>query len=326
MLSSTSEAQDARAQAGSVLRVVVHSVHNASSGVRALMLRPESGTSLPAWEPGSHIDVYVPGVGPRQYSLCGDPRVRDEWTIAVQLEADGRGGSSWMHRAEPGLVLEVGVPRNQFPLVDADSYYFIAGGIGITPLLAMVRTLPEHKPWKLLYGGRSLSSMAFAEDLRTYADDRVVLHPQDTHGLLDIAQFTALLEAGDAVYACGPPAMLRAVEEQSENWPRGVLHIERFAPQEQPASQSGSFEVVLARSNKSVRVESEETIVQALSRIGVSVTTVCQEGVCGTCETAVLQGIPEHRDSVLSEEERLESQTMMLCCSRAVSERLILDL
>lgn len=306
--------------------LVIEAVNEVAEGVCSITLTPQTSGPLPSWEPGAHIDVYIPEIGARQYSLCGDPKNQNEWTIAVQLERDSRGGSKWMHRLSPGSRVKVGTPRNNFPLIKAERYFFIAGGIGITPILAMIKSLSPIQDWKLLYGGRSRSTMAFSQDLSDYGGAQVLLCPQDVNGIPDIASFAEDVKSTDAIYACGPPAMLREIERLSEKWPSGVLHLERFASRELTAPTTSSFEVVLARSQQSVRVEPTESIVSALSRIGVKVTTVCQEGVCGTCETLVLEGTPDHRDSVLSKEERAAGKTIMLCCSRSLTDRLVLDL
>lgn len=308
-----------------MLEAVVADIRDVADGVRFFLLQAADGTPLPEWSPGAHIDIHIPQIGPRQYSLCGRA-VQPGWGIAVQREANGRGGSVWMHGLRVGDRVLAGSPRNHFPWKQARAYYFVAGGIGITPLLSMIRALPPGKNWALLFGGRSLSTMAFAQDLVAMDPQRVTLVPQDRHGIPDLADFLKYLGPEDAVYACGPPPMLQSLETLAETWPPGILNIERFAPRTALMAAGGPFTVKLARSGRTVTVAPEESIVEALKRIGVKVTVVCKEGVCGTCETRVVAGQPDHRDSVLSKEERAAGKTMMVCCSRSTTDQLTLDL
>jgi ferredoxin-NADP reductase len=203
----------------------------------------------------------------------------------------------------------------------------IAGGIGITPLLSMVRQLDKGgADWRLLYGGRRRASMGFIDDLVALGE-RVTIWPQDSHGLLDLDTLLAAPRAGAVVYCCGPEALIAAVEARCASWPRGALHIERFRPR--PGALDGpstTFDVVAARSGVTVTVTPDQTIVEALERAGVVVPTSCREGTCGTCESYVLEGIPDHRDSFLLDDEKEENATMMVCCSRSLSDRLVLDL
>ena len=280
--------------------------------------------ALPAWEPGAHIDVMLPGDLERQYSLCGDqddPR----WRIAVLREPESRGGSAAIHELSPGARLRVRGPRNNFALEPADDYLFIAGGIGITPLLPMIRRLDV--PWQLLYGGRRRASMAYAEELMAAHGDRVTLWPQDTHGLLDLDAWLGRPRSGTAVYCCGPEPLIAAVEERCATWPPDALHVERFRPRAGAGDvrADGPFDVVLARSGATVTVGEGQSILDALEDAGMFVEFSCREGVCGTCATVVLDGLPDHRDSFLDEAERTSNQTMMLCCSRALTPSLVLD-
>jgi ferredoxin-NADP reductase len=297
-----------------------------AEGVLGITFGAAHDAPLPAWEPGAHIDVILPNGLTRQYSLCGDPAASDRWNIGVLRETQSRGGSSFLHDdLKVGDQLTVRGPRNHFRLVDARRYVFIAGGIGITPLLPMLRTLGSRRPWTLLYGGRSRASMAFTDLLRALPGD-LLIRPQDEHGLLDLDTHLAGVDSSCAVYCCGPEPLVQAVERHAKAWPAGTLHVERFQPREVVAVADRAFEIVLARSGRSLTVEPHQTIVDALRKSGTYVETVCQEGTCGTCETAVLEGIPDHRDSVLSDVERASNRVMMLCCSRAVSDRLVLDL
>ncbi|MDQ0906274.1 ferredoxin-NADP reductase [Streptomyces canus] len=296
----------------------------AADGVLALTLRHPLGEQLPQWEPGAHIDVVLgPGLE-RQYSLCGDPADRTAWRIAVLREPAGRGGSAHVHeQLEPGDKVRVRGPRNHFALRPAPRYLFIAGGIGITPILPMLAAAEaEGAEWTLLYGGRTRESMAFTEELSRYGD-RVTVAPQDQTGLLDLASVLDGVPEGTLVYCCGPGPLLDAVEERC---PAGLLHVERFTPKEQPAAENTQFEVELAQTGTTVTVAPDVSVLDAVRASGVEVLFSCTEGTCGTCETDVLDGTPDHRDSVLTDEEREAGETMMICVSRCRGKKLVLDL
>ncbi|WP_030439943.1 PDR/VanB family oxidoreductase [Actinoplanes subtropicus] len=303
-------------------RLAISRHEAAADGVVVLELRDPAGSDLPEWAPGAHIDLTpAPGVV-RQYSLCGDPADRSVWRIAVLREPDGRGGSQAVHdKLREGDLVEVDGPRNHFPLVPAPRHLFIAGGIGITPLLPMMAAAAE---WRLHYGGRTLGSMAFRDELRAAYGSRVFLHPQDETGLLDLDAILAGEPADTPVYCCGPEPLLAAVEQRCAGRP---LHVERFAPKEQGEPvRAESFEVELARSGRTLTVPPGTSILRAVEEAGVEVLWSCTEGTCGTCETAVLGGEVDHRDSLLTPEERAKNDTMFVCVSRAAGPRLILDL
>ncbi|MGW0945474.1 PDR/VanB family oxidoreductase [Streptomyces sp. NPDC002623] len=296
----------------------------AADGVLALTLRHPLGEPLPVWEPGAHIDVVLgPGLE-RQYSLCGDPADRAAWRIAVLREPAGRGGSAHVHeQVRQGDKVRVRGPRNHFALRPAPGYRFVAGGIGITPVLPMLAAAEAAgTEWSLLYGGRSRASMAFTEELAGYGD-RVTVAPQDESGLLDLGSVLDTLPEGTLVYCCGPGPLLDAVEERC---PAGALHVERFQAREQPAGEDGEFEVELAQSGRTLTVAPGVSVLDTVRAAGVEVLYSCAEGTCGTCETDVLEGEPEHRDSVLSPAEREAGETMMICVSRCRGKRLVLDL
>ncbi|WP_280424534.1 PDR/VanB family oxidoreductase [Nocardia carnea] len=300
---------------------------SAADGVVTVTLADPDGGAVPAWEPGAHIDLVLGDVT-RQYSLCGDPADSTSLQVAVLREADGRGGSVYVHdKLEVGDVLDVGGPRNHFALVTAPSYLFVAGGIGITPILPMVRALAgQGKPWQLLYGGRTRESMAFAGEVASAYPARVRVRPQDEYGLLDLAAALDAAAPGTAVYCCGPEPLLRAIEAECGERDHLALHIERFAPKEITTAPAGAFEVELARSGAVVTVAETESVLDALQRSGADVDFSCREGTCGTCEVAVLAGRPEHRDSVLTEDEQAANDAMMICVSRSCTPRLVLDL
>ncbi|MYS69903.1 2Fe-2S iron-sulfur cluster binding domain-containing protein, partial [Streptomyces sp. SID5926] len=283
---------------------------------------------LPAWEPGAHVDVVLgPGLE-RQYSLCGDPADRAEWRIAVLREKDGRGGSAYVHgELRAGDEVRVRGPRNNFRLEPAPRYRFVAGGIGITPVLPMLAAAEEAgAEWTLLYGGRTRAGMAFTQELARYGD-RVTLVPEDESGLLDLASVLDDLSPDTLVYCCGPGPLLDAVEARC---PAGSLRVERFRPKEADADASAEgeaeFEAVLARSGRTVVVPPGVSVLDAVRGAGVEVLYSCTEGTCGTCETEVVEGDPDHRDSVLTEEERAAGETMLICVSRCRGRRLVLDL
>jgi ferredoxin-NADP reductase len=213
-------------------------------------------------------------------------------------------------------------PRNNFPLAAADGYLFIAGGIGITPILPMLAA--ARAPWRLVYGGRTRDSMTFLDELARYGD-RVTVWPQDQHGLLDLDTLLGAARPGTAVYCCGPEPLLRAVEERC---PPETLHVERFCPST-PATPPGdaAFQVELTSSGEVIDVPAGVSVLAAVRAAGIDVLSSCAEGTCGTCETGVLDGVPDHRDSILTPAER-ESTTdfMMICVSRARTPRLVLDL
>lgn len=308
--------------------LVVARRETAADGVLVLTLRHPLDERLPAWEPGAHVDVVLgPGLE-RQYSLCGDPADRAQWRIAVLREKDGRGGSAHVHgELRAGDEVRVRGPRNNFRLEPAPRYRFVAGGIGITPVLPMLAAAEEAgAEWTLLYGGRTRAGMAFTQELARYGD-RVTLVPEDESGLLDLASVLDDLSPDTLVYCCGPGPLLDAVEARC---PAGSLRVERFRPKEAdgdaPAEAEAEFEVVLARSGRTVVVPPGVSVLDAVRGSGVEVLYSCTEGTCGTCETEVVEGDPDHRDSVLTEEERAAGETMLICVSRCRGRRLVLDL
>ena len=308
------------------LTFLVRQVRWEAQDVVSVLLESADGSPLPPWTPGSHLDLHLPNGLTRNYSLCGtpDPRV---WRIGVLREPQGGGGSAYIHDSlRVGAELPGHGPRNNFLLEPATSYQFIAGGIGITPILPMIRQAEEQGiPWQLLYGGRARSSMAFLDELALYGD-RVRVHPQDELGLLPLDDVLREPVDGCLVYCCGPGALMDAVEAAMAAWPAESLVIERFRPVEhvEPTS-TDAFEVVAAKSGVSVTVAPGESVLAALERIGVTIPNSCREGICGTCETRIVEGVADHRDSLLSDAERESMATMMVCVSRAAGSRLVLD-
>ncbi|MDH3005442.1 PDR/VanB family oxidoreductase [Gordonia alkanivorans] len=310
------------------IEAVVSGVRSEGIGVVSLSLEAGDGTALPDFSPGAHVDLDLGNDLVRQYSLCG-PRHEPTWRIAVLRERESRGGSERAHRLSCGDRVRVRGPRNHFPLEDADEYLFIAGGIGVTPILPMLRDAEERGiPWSLHYGGRTRDSMAFAAELAGY-DDKVHLYPQDEVGVLDLTRILGGPHEGVGVYCCGPEGLLTAVESETGSWPHGALHTERFSPAEPVGPRIGDtpFEVECQMSGVTVTVAEDETILEAVERTGgVIVSSSCREGTCGTCEATVLDGVPDHRDSVLTDDERDAGDVIMTCVSRACTARLVLDL
>ncbi|MEU2439761.1 PDR/VanB family oxidoreductase [Streptomyces rubradiris] len=311
------------------LDLVVARRTDEADGVVSLDLRRADGAPLPAWTPGAHIDLVLAPDLVRQYSLCSSPQDARVWRVAVLREEGGRGGSRHVHDGlSEGDPVRARGPRNHFPLEDAEKYLFIAGGIGITPIVPMLeRAEQRSRAWELVYGGRTLASMAFRDALVTRYGERVRVRPEDVYGLLDLDALLGTPRPGTLVYCCGPETLLKAVEERCAHWPAGALHVERFTPKElQAPLLDGAFEVELARSGVTVTVPPDKSVLRAVEEAGVPVLSSCREGTCGTCETTVLEGTVDHRDSLLTPAEREAHDTMMICVSRAACPRLVLDL
>ncbi|GGL35622.1 PDR/VanB family oxidoreductase [Nocardia jinanensis] len=299
------------------LRLVVDSIRDEADEVLGFDLRAAGGGPLPIWRPGAHLDLFLPSGRHRQYSLCGNPRERFRYRIAVRRIADGAGGSLELHRdIRPGDALRARGPRNAFTFVEAPAYLFVAGGIGITPILPMVRAAGGRG--RLVYTGRSRATMPFVADLPG-ADIR----PDDEYGPPDIPELIATAPPGAAVYVCGPPPMLAAARRSIfEHNPTGSLHTEQFSA---PAVLDGKeFDLTLARTGRTLRVGARETALAAIGRAVPDAAYSCRQGFCGTCRTAVLAGEVDHRDRALADTER--ATHMLPCVSRAAGDTLVLDL
>ncbi|MEV1018787.1 PDR/VanB family oxidoreductase [Streptomyces sp. NPDC050264] len=308
------------------LRLLVTRHEEIADGVVTLRLE---GHELPAWQPGAHLDLVLPSGLVRQYSLCGDPEDTSSYTVATRLipaGEGGRGGSREVHeQLREGAEVEVRGPRNRFPLTaDAPAHLFVAGGIGITPVLPMLRAAAARgSDWKLLYGGRTRASMPFLEEVEKLGAGagRVTVVAEDTDGLPDLAAALAATAPDTAVYCCGPEGLMAAVEAAL---PSGrTLHLERFAPRNS-ADGNGPFEVELRRSGKVVDVPADSTVLAAVRAELPYISYSCEQGFCGTCQQRVLEGEIDHRDELLTDAERDDS--MLICVSRARGERLVLDL
>ncbi len=307
------------------VELTVTSMLHPAEDVAELRLARADAQPLPPWTPGAHIDVVLSPELVRQYSLCGDPADLSTYRIAVLREPQGRGGSAAVHQLSVGDVVTMRGPRNNFALHEAREYIFIGGGIGITPLVPMIAAVEATgAPWHLAYGGRTRNSMACVPELLTYGD-RVRLVPQDEEGLLDLGSILAAPRVHTLIYCCGPEPLLAAVEEHATRWPAGALKIERFTAKEIDTEGDESFDLVLDRSGVTVQVAPDQTVFDAMRAAGVAVLGSCLEGICGTCETPVLEGEVDHRDSVLEPDEQEAMDAMMVCVSRARGDRLVLD-
>lgn len=311
------------------IRMTVDQREDIATNVVAITLRPLAPVPLPAWSPGAHIDLMLgPGLR-RSYSLCGDPENLDCYEIAVLNVPQGRGGSRRVHELQVGAMLDVTAPSNAFELVDAESYLFIAGGIGITPLLPMVAEAEKsERPWTLHYGARDRAAMAFAEALAKYGD-RVHLVCEDEHGLLDLPRIlkdTEEAETPPAIYCCGPAPLLKAVEDAHRASPVDApLFFERFSPPDTVSGASQAFEVQLGHDGPVLPVPEGNSILDVLKQADVDVLYSCEQGTCGSCATQVLSGDVDHRDATLTDQDRAGGQ-MLVCVSRACCPRLVLDL
>jgi tetrachlorobenzoquinone reductase len=306
-------------------------VERAADNILFLTLVDPAGAELPAWEAGAHLELHLPSSLVRQYSLCGDVRDRHSYTIAVLRVGDGRGGSMEIHDTPlEGRTLTVRGPINRFGLVDASSYLLLAGGIGVTPIVAMARELQARgAAWSMIYAARSAAARVFTEELSAQPQI-VTLTTDDVEGIPDFASSIASQPEGTAVYCCGPEAMIRKVEELCAANQSVTLHTERFSASANtavaPAGGEAPFEIELRRRGVVLTVGPNDTALDIVRQVVRNHPYSCTEGVCGSCEVTVLGGKIDHRDDVLSDEERQANDVMMLCVSRAHSERLVIDL
>lgn len=316
----------------SSMKLRVSAVIAEARDVMRLELADPQGAALPPFEPGAHLVLHLPNGLQRQYSLAGDWRERNRYVLGVGRANDSRGGSEYVHGAlRVGTEIACGLPANNFALVDAPRYLFIAGGIGITPILSMIRWCEAHgKPWKLVYAARSRVRMGFYEELRGFGP-KTRFHCDDEQGQpLQVAPLMLDVEAGTHVYCCGPAPLMEAVRTHGSHLPADRLHFEWFsAPATNDAAAAApaeGFWIDLQRSGTSLHVPPNQSVLEVLEQNGHEVPFSCREGLCGTCETTVCAGEVEHLDYVYPASQRESLRTMLVCVSRAKSPRLSLDL
>lgn len=326
---------DTQEMSSSSRQVLVRQVRCEADDVISLTLEDPDGHDLPEWAPGAHIDLVLPSGRVRPYSLCGDPNTRREYKIAILRQPDGAGGSVETHDSNlVGRRLHIRGPRNRFRFSWAPEVLFIAGGIGITPLLPMVHEMDRSSAsWRLVYGGKTRSSMAFLGELCQLYGSKIDVVPQDERGLLDLQSEIGDLLDGAYVYCCGPPSLIEATTQICSESPRVLLRTEHFSG---PIYETGlpgggsdvapEFEVELRRTGVVFTVESHVTLLERILEVIPSFPYSCEEGYCGTCEAPVLEGIPDHRDTCLSDAERHSGRSVMVCVSRSKTPRLTLDL
>lgn len=315
--------------AAETLRFKVQASSAETQAVRSIVLAPEGGTA-PAWEPGAHVRVALPGGGSRPYSLMALPGLPEgHYALGVLREEASTGGSRFMHSLKAGDVVALSTPANNFRLHDDGSpAVLFAGGIGVTPILSMAVELERRgTPYRLHYAGRTAESVAFVAPLREVCAERLSLHYDNDASRLDIAAALDAAPRDAHLFVCGPKGMIEAVKAEAAR--RGFaadrIHYELFAA-ESSSQANQAFEVELRSSGRVVEVAPDQSIIQALEQAGIEVLYDCQRGDCGICQCAVIEGIPDHRDVILSDDEKASNKVMQICVSRAKSARLVLDL
>lgn len=309
--------------------LVVTARTSMSRDIVSLTLSSPSTDALPIGEPGSHIDLLLPDGLVRQYSLCGPVEDRTSYRIGVLRDPASRGGSRYVHESlHPGDTVVVRGPRNHVPLVPSPRYLFAAGGIGVTPLLPMAsEALRKGAEIVFLYCARSREAMGYLSELQQLLGERLIVHADEESGIFDLQAFFAQPQAETEVYACGPAPFLDATLLATQAWRAGTVHVERFAPLVFDEAENVPFDVELTRSGQVLHVPADQSILEVLTAAGARVLSSCTEGTCGTCEVGVVGGGPlQHRDAVLSDEERDSGEMMMVCVSRCSGARLLLDL
>jgi tetrachlorobenzoquinone reductase len=304
-------------------------VDDCGRDIKAYTLARLDQVKLPSADAGSHIDLLLPNGLIRQYSLILTDASTSKYRVAIKRDICSRGGSSYIHSdVQVGAVLKIKPPRNHFPLDESASHsVLIAGGIGITPIFSMAhRLLRLNKSWELYYACRCRADLAFVDEMPGGPNIHLHLDDESDGGFLDLGRIIAGAPAETHFYCCGPSPLMGAFEKAAAGVPAEQQHVEYFAPKEAPLPLHGGFKVRLAKSGKVLTIPEGGTILDTLKEAGVCVDHSCTEGICGTCETKVLAGIPEHRDSVLTPAERAANNTIMVCCSGSKSEELVLDL
>ncbi len=315
----------------SSLQVKVLRRREEAEGIASYELARADGQPLPPFSAGSHIDVHLPGGLVRQYSLCNDPHEAAHYRIGVLRDAASRGGSIAMHeQVHEGDVITISEPRNHFPLHAAPHTVLLAGGIGITPLMCMAQRLAAiGASFELHASNRSRARSAFLDELKSFGE-RFHLHLDDGDASqkLDLPAVLKAAPAGSRIYVCGPTGFIDFVvaTAKAQGWPADQLHLEYFGAAPQDSSGDREFEVRIASTGKSYRIPADQTVTAALQAQGVDIMVSCEQGVCGTCITRVLEGECEHRDMYFTDEEKAKGDQFTPCCSRAKSSVLVLDL
>ena len=316
----------------SVLSVRLAKKTEETSHVCSFEFESTDGADLPTFEAGAHVDFHLPGGLVRSYSLCGDPLDQRRYRFGVLRDAQSRGGSLAMHQLQVGDVVSISAPKNLFPLVQARQHVLLAGGIGITPILSMAQQLQrESQAFSLHYAARSMQSAAFlvelqqssfADKVHTHFDDGEVAQRLNLSALIGSAQ------VGRHLYVCGPQGLIDAALSQAQalGWAEDHLHFERFGAQVVPQAGDQAFTVELQSTGQRFEVPAGQTVVQVLHAAGVDVPIACEQGVCGTCLTRVVAGVPDHRDMYLTPEEQAANDQFTPCCSRSKSAVLCIDL
>lgn len=310
------------------MRAFIRAIRWEAEGINSYILEPVGGGLFPAFDPGAHIDVQLkPGLS-RSYSLVNDPAIRSYYEIAVHHAIDGRGGSRHIHQEwRVGETVEISEPKNNFPMVeDAPHTVLIAGGIGVTPMLAMIARLDKlGRSWELHYVAASPERAAYVDRLANRKEVRIAYDGVSGGQRLDLVEICAAAPADAHLYCCGPSGMLDAFIATNAARPKSHAHIEHFSADTELATEGG-YTLELARSGKMVAVAEGETMLDALLAAGVDVGFACAEGVCGTCEVKVLEGVPDHRDHFLSDAEKAANRSIMVCCSGSKTASLVLDI
>lgn len=319
--------------ADSNMQVRVKRISFEAENINSYELVALAGGDLVPFTAGCHIDLHLPNGMIRSYSILNDQSERNRYVVAVNKDGASRGGSSFIHETmRVGDIIDISHPKNNFVLQeDAAHSVLIAGGIGITPLLSMIRRLEAlGRSWQLVYATRTRVATAFLDELNSLrpgigSNLHVNFDQEPPSRMLDLSAIVKAVPSNAHLYCCGPVPMLEAFEAATADRPASHIHVEYFKAKEQPAAEGG-FEVKLARSNRTIAVPAGKTVLNALLDAGIAASYACTEGVCGTCETRVIEGIPDHRDLFLSKEEQAANKTMMICCSGSKSPTLVLDL
>lgn len=314
------------------LEVRVAAVNEEAEDVRSIELVYPDSSLLPAFSAGAHIDVHLNHKLVRQYSLCNSPEERNRYVIGVLRENEGRGGSRAIHEVKVGDVVRISAPRNHFELAGEGNSVLIAGGIGVTPILSMAHSLATAgRPFSMHYATRTRSRTAFLERIRSSNLAPFVSHywsKEPTSQRLDLIELLSSPASDDHLYVCGPGRFMDAVIQTAKDrgWPEARIHYEFFTRDVERLDSDNTFAVKLARSGKTISVGSDKTVVEALAEAGVEILTSCEQGICGTCLTRVLEGEPDHRDMFLTPQEQACNNKFLPCCSRSKSSVLVLDL